>query len=135
MRTPYRHRMARDRPSVRAAAGLMAILLWTSGGSHLLADSRLGASESIAASMAGAGAIPTVLLDPSCDSGGPSTLAGKLPPLDCVLCELLEAPTTPPLPLAVAVPPFSAFDDGVDPARWVGRPTFRAFQARAPPRT
>ena len=129
MRTPYRHRMARDRPSVRAAAWLMAFLLLTAGGSHLLGDSRLGASESTAVS------IPTALLGPSCDSGGPSTLAGKLPPLDCVVCELLEASTTPPLPLAVAVPPSSAFADGVDPARWVGHPAIRAFQARAPPRT
>ncbi len=135
MRTSSRHRMARDRPSVRAAAWLMAILLWTSGGSHLLADSRLGASESTAVSVAGAGSIPTALLGHSCDSGGPSTLAGKLPPLDCVVCELLETHTTPPLPLAVAVPPSSAFDDGVDPGGWVGRPAFRAFLARAPPRT
>jgi len=135
MRTPYRHRMARDRPSVRAAAWLMALLLWAAGGSHLLADSRLGASESTAVSMDGAGSIPTALLGPSCDSGGPSTLAGKLPPLDCVVCELLEASTTPPLPPAVAVPPSSAFDDGMDPARWVGHPAIRAFQARAPPRT
>jgi hypothetical protein len=136
MRNPSRPRMARDRPSVRAAAWLMAILLWTSAGSHLLAES-LGASDSRAVAMAGAGSIPTALpqalLGPVCDPGGPSTLAGKLPPADCVVCELLEAPTTATPPPAVAVPPSPALHEGGEPARWACHPAFREFQARAPP--
>jgi hypothetical protein len=153
MRIPPRHRMARDRLPVRAAAWLMAILLWTSAGGHLLVESGAGVfgsgSELGAAAVAGAGSmegdgsvvpstIPaassTALLGPACDAEGSSKLGDKLPPLDCVLCEGLETPATSLAPPAVALPLPSAVEGDGGPDRWVCGHPLRQPQARAPPR-
>lgn len=130
MRNPSRHRATPNHLLVQATACFMALLLWTGAGGHLVAESLPGTSGADQAPVA------TLLQGAQCDSTtlplGSSDSEGHSP-AECIVCQILDAPTSLVAPPS-AVVPISAVDEGsVASEGRTCRPSFLRIRTRAPP--
>lgn len=130
MRNTSRHRATPNHLLVQATVCFMALLLWTGGGGHLVAESLSGISGAHQAPMA------TLVQGAQCDFAaqplGSSDGEGHST-ADCIVCQLLDAPTNS-FASPSEVVPFRSVDEGAGASdRRTCRTFPRCIRTRAPP--